>query len=219
MILPQNTSYFKFDDNTKNGIYHMNPMETHIHEFNVPPNGFIKIGVAVITMNCEDETLQGYFSDKPLGQQLFYGNSKVNLFSIKKNYSYDEMYYGSNGTVFTIYDSKYIIDDTPIIKSYRANQTNTIYSETNEPDPLKPSYTPMNKILEVSSRLILDSGPIYYIMLKNLQNKEKEYRYVTSINDTEQDTMDNECINNYKVSDKSDMYPHFRYPSDNRLGW
>lgn len=219
MILPQNTSYFTFDDNTKNGIYHMNPLETHIHEFLVPKDGFIKIGIAIITMNCEDETLKGYFSDKPMGQQLFYGNSMVNLFSIKKNFSYDELYSGSNGSVFTIYDSTYKFDDSPVIKANRYNGTNTICAEQNEPDPLCLSKTPMKKILEVSSRLILDSGPTYYVMLKNLQNKEKEYRYMTSILDNPEDQMDNECINNYKVSDKSNMYPHFRYPSNNRPGW
>lgn len=218
MILPQNTIFWDLNSTNVDDLYPMRNEAKHIHAFQVPENGYIRIMISLITINSEDETLQGYFSEKPLGLPLFFGNSMVNPFVIRKNYMYDELYYGNKASIFKIYDTSYTdFDDTPFVYSKR--EDNTIVAQMNTTNPEHPDQTPVRKMFEIASRLQLPSGKTYYVNLTNLQNSDKTYKLMFSTDDSVNSTMPNPCPDNYKCSDGSNMFSNFRYPSSNTPGW
>ena len=218
MILPQNSIFYDLNAINKDNLYPMRGTANHIHAFQVPSEKYIDIKISQVTINSQDGILQGYFSDQPMGQRLFYGNTNVNPFVIKKNYSFNEINTGNHGSIFRIYSKDYIFDDKNIVYSKFENSTNSIVSEISSPDPNFQSYTPVKQIVDVATRLIVNPNQTYYVNLTNRQVKDITYKFLID-DETNPSVMDDtKCINNYQVSDESNLYPHFRYPSRNNVG-
>lgn len=218
MILPQNTIFYDLGSQTNNNLYQMRCLANHIHAFQVTSKQYLLIKISMVTIGNQDGVLHGYFSDTPMGQNVFYGNTNVSPFIIKKNYANNEAYTGNHGSIFRIYSNDYDFSNGVVVSAQSSNPVNMITSYITGPDPDKPSYTPVKQIIEVASRLILTPDKTYYVNLQNRQNKDLIYKLVFDV-DTPCAQMPKECIKNYQVSDESNMYPHFRYPSNGQNGW
>lgn len=217
-VLPQNTIFYDVGIQNKDYLYPMLPQADHVHAFQVPSKGKIQISIALTEINCEDFTLQGYFSDTILGQSLFPNLDYVNPFYVRKNYSYDTMYYASQSSNYVIYDDEYVFPKTNIL-SAEIVANNKIQAYISGPNPSAPSYTPVNEINDAVNRLILSSSKIYYVNLKNLQNKAKSYKLTFSNGSNANSSPPNECLKTVEESDTSNIYNKFRYPSQNRPSW
>lgn len=215
--LPQNTIFYDENSRSAEGFYQMVPLATHIFEFTIPQDSFIKIGIAITSVDCEDLSMYGWFTKRPLDDALFYMDSGMNPFYIKKNYSYDELYAGNHGSKFTLFDKNFKFPESNILYTKLVTGS-SIESEMKTYDDKHPSMTPVKDIVHESHRLLVDNNQTFFLNLRNLQNRIKNYRILFSTDGDACNAFEDldRMPSNYRESDGSKMFSNFRYPSDNR---
>lgn len=220
--LPQNTVLVEPSQQTRDGFYELGPEETQIFVFSVPPKKYIKLGIAIISVDCEDLSMTGWFSRKPLDIPMFPYHSGLNPFYVRKNYSYDEMYAGSNGTKLTIYDKDYVTPFPDGVTDYRLQAGGDIIDATLQYSGNTPSQPSMRPLIDKTQELVIDNNQeFYFFNVRNLQNKAKSFRLLTSTTqpdcDPHQDLDSHtNATNEYIKKNVGDFASSFRYPSQNR---